>query len=167
MDISSHGIDYTGKKGFPLHMPLHFREWQKVPLYSLPIFSDMIVVAEMKCELTAKISRECSPRQKYHCTLYSLDDDRLQPHIFFNMIRFMGPTWGPSGADRTWGGPHVGPVNFAIWVCLPLPIGWHPVTDVQTVLLCFVLVYIVCVLLINLRYLSIFFRVAPVVLGHS
>ena len=28
--------------------------------------------------------------------------------------RFMGPTWSPSGADRT-DGPHVGPMNFAIW----------------------------------------------------
>ena len=26
----------------------------------------------------------------------------------------MGPTWGPTGADRT----HVGPMNFAIWVML-------------------------------------------------
>ena len=27
------------------------------------------------------------------------------------MARFMGPTWGPSGADRA----QVGPMNFAIW----------------------------------------------------
>ena len=26
-----------------------------------------------------------------------------------------GPTWGPSGGDRTQVGPHVGPMNFAIW----------------------------------------------------
>ena len=31
------------------------------------------------------------------------------------IARFMGPTWGPSGADRTQVGPHVGPMNFAIW----------------------------------------------------
>ena len=29
------------------------------------------------------------------------------------IARFMGPTWGPSGQDP--GGPHVGPMNFAIW----------------------------------------------------
>ena len=29
------------------------------------------------------------------------------------IARFMGPTWGP-------GGPHVGPVNFAIWVPAPV-----------------------------------------------
>ena len=29
------------------------------------------------------------------------------------IARFMGPTWGPSGAD-SW--PHVGPMNLAIWV---------------------------------------------------
>ena len=28
------------------------------------------------------------------------------------IARFMGPTWGPSGADMT----QVGPMNFAIWV---------------------------------------------------
>ena len=27
----------------------------------------------------------------------------------------MGPTCGPSGADRTHVGPHVGPMNFAFW----------------------------------------------------
>ena len=27
----------------------------------------------------------------------------------------MGPTRGPSGANRTQVGPHVGPMNFAIW----------------------------------------------------
>ena len=33
------------------------------------------------------------------------------------IARFMWPTWGPSGADRTDpGGPHVGPMNFVIWV---------------------------------------------------
>ena len=30
------------------------------------------------------------------------------------IARFMGPTCGPSGADRTQV-PHVGPINFAIW----------------------------------------------------
>ena len=30
------------------------------------------------------------------------------------IARFMGPTWGPPGADRT----QVGPMNFAIWVYL-------------------------------------------------
>ena len=33
---------------------------------------------------------------------------------------FMGPTWGPSGADRTHVGPHVDPVNVAIWVKMVL-----------------------------------------------
>ena len=28
---------------------------------------------------------------------------------------FMGPTWGPSGGRKAPGGPHVGPMNFAIW----------------------------------------------------
>ena len=32
------------------------------------------------------------------------------------IARFMGPTWGLSGADRTQMDPHVGPMNFAIWV---------------------------------------------------
>ena len=31
------------------------------------------------------------------------------------IARFMGPTWGPSRADRT----QVGPMNFVIWVPLP------------------------------------------------
>ena len=28
----------------------------------------------------------------------------------------MGPTWGPSGADRAQVGPMLAPMNFAIWV---------------------------------------------------
>ena len=36
--------------------------------------------------------------------------------IYKSLIaRFMGPTWGPSGSGRTQLGPHVGPMNFAIW----------------------------------------------------
>ena len=31
------------------------------------------------------------------------------------MARFMGPTWGPSGADKNQVGPMLGPMNFAIW----------------------------------------------------
>ena len=30
----------------------------------------------------------------------------------------MGPTWGPSGADRTRVGPMLAPMNFAIWVVI-------------------------------------------------
>ena len=29
---------------------------------------------------------------------------------------FMGPTWGPSGADRTQVGSMFSPINFAIWI---------------------------------------------------
>ena len=41
------------------------------------------------------------------------------------IARFMGPTWGTSGADRTQVGPcwpHVSPMNFAIWEGLIWPI---------------------------------------------
>ena len=31
------------------------------------------------------------------------------------ITRFMGPTWGQSGADRTQVGPMLAPVNIAIW----------------------------------------------------
>ena len=34
------------------------------------------------------------------------------------IVRFMGPTWGPSGGWQDPGGPHVGPMNFPIWVSL-------------------------------------------------
>ena len=33
------------------------------------------------------------------------------------ITRFMGPTWGPWGRQDP-GGPHVGPMNFAIWLIL-------------------------------------------------
>ena len=33
----------------------------------------------------------------------------------FLVARFMGPTWGPSGGGHHLGGPHVGPMDFAIW----------------------------------------------------
>ena len=37
--------------------------------------------------------------------------------IILSLIaKFMGPTWGPSGADRTQVGPMLVPMNFAIWV---------------------------------------------------
>ena len=32
------------------------------------------------------------------------------------MARLMGPTWGPIWGRQDPGGPHVGPMNFAIWV---------------------------------------------------
>ena len=32
------------------------------------------------------------------------------------IARFMGPSWGPSGADMT----QMGPMNFAIWECLSM-----------------------------------------------
>ena len=31
------------------------------------------------------------------------------------IAKFMGPTWGPSGADRTQVGPTLAPINFVIW----------------------------------------------------
>ena len=34
------------------------------------------------------------------------------------ITRFMGPTWGSSGADRTQVGPMLAPMNFAIWVLI-------------------------------------------------
>ena len=43
------------------------------------------------------------------------------------IARFMGAAWGPSGAWQDPGGPHVGPMNLAIWVrvwlacCLTAP----------------------------------------------
>ena len=35
------------------------------------------------------------------------------------IARFMGPTWGPSGADRTQVGPMLAPWTFVIWVITP------------------------------------------------
>ena len=39
------------------------------------------------------------------------------------IARFMGPTWSPSGADRSQV-PHVGPMNFACWVYSDQPWCW-------------------------------------------
>ena len=36
------------------------------------------------------------------------------------IAKFMGPTWGPSGSCRPPDGPHVGPMNLAMRVCLPI-----------------------------------------------
>ena len=36
--------------------------------------------------------------------------------MYSQIAKFMRPTWGPTGADRTQMGPPVGPMNFAIWV---------------------------------------------------
>ena len=35
--------------------------------------------------------------------------------LLYLIARFMGPTWGPSGADRTQVGPMLASMNFAIW----------------------------------------------------
>ena len=41
---------------------------------------------------------------------------RLRTYLGTLIAWFMGPTWGPSGADRTQvDPPHFGPINFAIW----------------------------------------------------
>ena len=41
-------------------------------------------------------------------------------NVWLTLIaRFMGPTLDPSGTDRTQLGPHIGPMNFAIWEASP------------------------------------------------
>ena len=35
---------------------------------------------------------------------------------FTLIARFIGPTWCPSGGRQGPGGPHAGPMNFAIWI---------------------------------------------------
>ena len=63
-----------------------------------------------KCSLMAQGTRGTPRRRKNINTLIAL---------------FMGPTWGPLGSCRPiWvrqdpSGPHVGPMNFAIWVVCP------------------------------------------------
>ena len=53
-------------------------------------------------------------------TVNILQNIRNTPPIARTLIaRFMGPTWGPSGADRT----QVDPMNFAIWVHLRVMYG--------------------------------------------
>ena len=42
------------------------------------------------------------------------------------IAKFMGPTWGPSGSCLPPDGPHVGPMNLAIRVCLPIGV-WKEV----------------------------------------
>ena len=49
------------------------------------------------------------------------------PRKYPLIARFMGPTWGPYGANMgsIWGrqdpdGSHVGPMNFVIWVYIPI-----------------------------------------------
>ena len=50
---------------------------------------------------------------------------RCQSTLIPQIARFMGPTWGPTGTDRT----QVGPMNFAIWVMIPppLPTKWYTI----------------------------------------
>ena len=40
----------------------------------------------------------------------------IQEHTL--IARFMGPSWGPSGADRTQVGPMLPPWTGCIWICL-------------------------------------------------
>ena len=53
---------------------------------------------------------------------------RYAVHLITRFTRFMGPTRGPPGADRTQMGPNVGHVNLAIWDILYIQFlihEWH------------------------------------------
>ena len=63
-----------------------------------------------------------------HCILF-----RNKRSLLPQIARFMGPTWSPSGADRTQVGPMLAPMNFDIWDVLQhVHIYW--VTGLPTVL---------------------------------
>ena len=48
----------------------------------------------------------------YYVFIHYLVCEGVSIRNYFPDRKFMGLTWGPSGADR----PHVGPMNFAVWV---------------------------------------------------
>ena len=54
-----------------------------------------------------------------HLLVLNLQTNDFRDLTIWPLIaRFMGPTWGPSGADRT----QVGPMNFVIWDIIPGPL---------------------------------------------
>ena len=60
--------------------------------------------------------------------------NQIWPHSTETTLiaRFMQPTWGPSGADRTQVGPKRGHVNLAIWadyIALNVSRSWHSSHD--------------------------------------
>ena len=78
------------------------------------------------CTLTARVGK-CLISSKYICLvledcmfLCSMFSSHKKKHIsyMFLIARFMGPTWGPSGADRTQVGPMLAP-----WILLSGVIG--------------------------------------------
>ena len=50
------------------------------------------------------------------------------------IARFMGPTWGPPGADRTQVGPMWVPMKIAIWVVILMSALWNIWTQLNLVL---------------------------------
>ena len=68
------------------------------------------------------INEDFQKPSKIHLGWYLMIFNHI-PHL---IARFMGPTWGPSGADRT----QVGPMNLAIWVSpLRLPPTYPPLIN--------------------------------------
>ena len=59
----------------------------------------------------------------------------LQPSICTLIARFMGPTWGPSGADRTQVGPMLAPwtlLSGLVCWCISGVLNWHCGKVLQT-----------------------------------
>ena len=84
-----------------------------------PVPRDLVDQFEWRHLLHMRLRNHCNPdgtTWKKHvytfssadCTCWWSSDDKIPRATL--IARFMGPTWGPSG------GPHVGPMNFAIWV---------------------------------------------------
>ena len=61
--------------------------------------------------------------------IIEVEQRKIKPSL---IARFMGATWGPCGTDRTKVGPHVGPMNFAIWDYLDQYKPSSPILENQT-----------------------------------
>ena len=53
---------------------------------------------------------------RFYCISFFIPENLW--YIYPLVARFMGPTRGPSWDRQDPGGPHVGPMNFAIWVII-------------------------------------------------
>ena len=89
-------------------------QYQKLTIYSSVIFMHIFFTSLTSPTISIfSIMKHswCIKRQRHRHTWAKQTSDRHQIYASVTTLiaRFMGPTWGPSGADRTQGGPVLAP----------------------------------------------------------
>ena len=116
---------------------LKFNEMKSVLLFLNQSVSDLIHILRI-CLNDMPIPIKTSYRCLRHIITTNLSDNQdIRCQLISLIARFMGPTWGPSGADRTQVGPVLAPgtlLSGMFFVCLGFLLLLWTVKDVATCL---------------------------------